>query len=437
MKYAQNLSQQQKQTQKFTMTQQQQQALHVLHFSSEELFEYINQQTLENPLIELNDRYFSGLSHSFAQTTATRYETNFNQVQTSSQSLFDFLVGQIHLNYRDTPIRTRMLQLIEYIEPSGWLVAPLETIVQKHEEYVEWLDALTLLQQLDPPGVGAQNLQECLMLQTERDRWAPNLAYIILESYFPWFVERKWELLAAELHCTSQEIQQVFDYVQTLTPKPGTAFEPSEGLYIFPDLEVSIAQDELTLHSSRLMQPPLKFNQAYYDELLQGKQTEVRAFLNEKRKTFTWLKQTLDQREQTILKIGELILQRQRDFFLQPDHPLQPLTMREVAEVLELHESTISRAVHKKYIATPFGTYELKSFFTTRVLTASGEEIATTQIKEHLKQMIDNEDKKKPLSDQKLADLLTKVGFTISRRTVTKYREQLHLPTSKNRKRFD
>lgn len=436
MKFEQQLSQQQKQTQKLALTQQLQQSLQVLHYSSEELFDFINQQTLDNPLIELNDRYFSGLSHR--GHTASTYEVNFGQLQDNRQSLFDFLVGQVHLNYRDTALRNRILRLIEYIDPNGWLVTPLDQIAKAHQEsYLEWLDALTLLQQLDPPGIGAQNLQECLMLQTERDSQAPELAYLILESYFMLFVERKWAQIAEELKCSINEIQRVFDYVQTLTPKPGAAFEQEEGLLIIPDLEVMIDHDNVSLTSLRSMQPPLKFNQAYYDELNETKNEEVTQFLKSNRKTFDWLKQTLDHREQTILRIGELIVQRQISFFLEDHHPLNPLTMREVAEALELHESTVSRAVNKKYMSTPFGTYELKSFFTTRVLTSSGEEIATTQVKEHLKRMIEHEEKRKPLSDQKLADLLSNIGFTISRRTVTKYREALGLPTSKNRKRFE
>lgn len=436
MKFEQQLSQQQKQTQKLALTQQLQQSLQVLHYSSEELFDFINQQTLDNPLIELNDRYFSGLSHR--GHTASTYEVNFGQLQDNRQSLFDFLVGQVHLNYRDTALRNRILRLIEYIDPNGWLVTPLDQIAKEHQEsYLEWLDALTLLQQLDPPGIGAQNLQECLMLQTERDSQAPELAYLILESYFMLFVERKWAQIAEELKCSINEIQRVFDYVQTLTPKPGAAFEQEEGLLIIPDLEVTIDHDSVSLTSLRSMQPPLKFNQAYYDELNETKNEEVTQFLKSNRKTFDWLKQTLDHREQTILRIGELIVQRQLPFFLEDHHPLNPLTMREVAEALELHESTVSRAVNKKYMSTPFGTYELKSFFTTRVLTSSGEEIATTQVKEHLKRMIEHEEKRKPLSDQKLADLLSNIGFTISRRTVTKYREALGLPTSKNRKRFE
>ena len=403
MKFEQQLSQQQKQTQKLALTQQLQQSLQVLHYSSEELFDFINQQTLDNPLIELNDRYFSGLSHR--GHTASTYEVNFGQLQDNRQSLFDFLVGQVHLNYRDTALRNRILRLIEYIDPNGWLVTPLDQIAKAHQEsYLEWLDALTLLQQLDPPGIGAQNLQECLMLQTERDSQAPELAYLILESYFMLFVERKWAQIAEELKCSINEIQRVFDYVQTLTPKPGAAFEQEEGLLIIPDLEVTIDHDNVSLTSLRSMQPPLKFNQAYYDELNETKNEEVTQFLKSNRKTFDWLKQTLDQRENTILRIGELIVQRQLPFFLEDHHPLNPLTMREVAEALELHESTVSRAVNKKYMSTPFGTYELKSFFTTRVLTSSGEEIATTQVKEHLKRMIEHEEKRKPLSDQKLAD---------------------------------
>ena len=193
MKFEQQLSQKQRQVQQLALTQQLQQSLKVLQFSGEELFEFINQQTLENPLIELNSQYYTGLARkNTLGNTSTAVETNFGQIADTHHSFFEYLLAQVHLNYRDTPLRKLVIILISYLDNDGFLRTSLHDISDElQKSYIELLDALTLIQQLDPAGVGARNLQECLMLQTERDNYAPSIAYIILESYFDQLVERK------------------------------------------------------------------------------------------------------------------------------------------------------------------------------------------------------------------------------------------------------
>lgn len=439
MKFEQQLSQKQRQVQQLALTQQLQQSLKVLQFSGEELFEFINQQTLENPLIELNSQYYNGLARkNTLGNTSTPVETNFGQIADTHHSFFEYLLAQVHLNYRDTPLRKLVITLISYLDNDGFLRTSLHDISDElQKSYIELLDALTLIQQLDPAGVGARNLQECLMLQTERDNYAPSIAYIILESYFDQLVERKWLEISKQLEVTLEDVQKVFDYIQTLSPAPGGFFQKDEGLYIIPDLKVDIVGNEIVLKSTRSIQPPLKLNEEYFDQFKETMDLDVKKFLKEKKQNYEWLKKTIDQRGNTILRVGECIVRHQKAFFLEETHPLRPLTLKEIADELAIHESTVSRSVNHKYLETSFGIFELKHFFVAKLASESGEAISTQQAKEHLVQFIRNEDKRKPLSDQKVVELMKSVGINLSRRTVAKYREELGILGSSKRKRFD
>lgn len=439
MKFEQHVSQSQKQTQsqKLVLTQQLQQSLQVLHFSIEELNQFIQAKSMENPLIELKEASYS-TSYSKPKNASGKELDTLIQVPDRKESLFEHLLQQIHLNYRDTYLRTLVLFLVEYIDLNGYLKISLEEAQQKTgAEYIQLLDALTLIQRLDPAGVGARNLQECLMLQTERNQLAPNLAYLVLEEYFEAFAERKWEQIAKDIDCTLAEIQQIFDYVQTLTPTPGASYGSTEGLYIIPDLTVRIADGKLIVTNNRQGVPELKFHQQYFDRLKQNKDSEVEHYLNQKMQEFETLQKALIQRGDTVLEVGKYLIEHQQAFFFDEKRPLQPLTMREVADALQIHESTVSRAVNGKYLECDFGIFELKQFFVQKLAMQSGEGIANTAIKEQLRQLINEEDKRKPLSDQKIVDLFQKSGIEISRRTVAKYRDELHIPSSSKRKRYD
>lgn len=437
MKFQQQFSQQQKQMQKLAMTQKLQQSIQVLQYSTEELTNFIDSQSLENPLLDVTPPNYT--SNYSKPRTSTGTEMNYlSQIPDTKLSLFEHLIDQIHLNYRNTYLRTLVLYLVEYIDLNGYLTISLEEAVeQTGGESIQLLDALTLIQQLDPAGVGARNLQECLMLQTERDNYAPELAYILLEEYFEELVERKWESIAKRLDTSLPEVQRVFDYIQTLTPTPGASFGSTEGLYIIPDLTVKVENGQVQLLSNRSGMPEIKFQQNYFNQMKQSGDPEVLKYLKEKQQDFEWLKKTVEQRGDTIYNVGKLIVDYQQDFFLEKEHPIKPLILKDISEELGIHESTVSRAVNGKYLETDFGVFELKSFFSQRLSSNEGEDRSTSDVKNKLKKMINDEDKKKPLSDQKLVDLLKEEGIEISRRTVAKYRDALKIPSSSKRKRYD
>lgn len=438
MKFQQHFSQQQKQTQKLAMTQKLQQSIQVLQFSMDELVDYIDNQALENPLLDVTEPNYT-LNYSKPKGSSGQELDYLSQIPDRNISLFEYLIEQIHLNYRDTYLRSLVLFLVEYIDLNGFLTIDLKDAENKTgAAKIQMLDALTLIQQLDPAGVGARNLQECLMLQTERDNFAPNLAYVILEEFFEELVDRKWEKIAKHFSVSLTEIQSVFDYIQTLTPTPGAVFGSSEGLYIIPDLTVKIINGEPKVFSNKAGVPEIRFQQNYFDQMKKSEDPEVIKYLENKAQEFDWLKKMMEQRGDTIYRVGAQIVGHQKDFFLEKSRPLKPLILKEIADELSIHESTVSRAVNGKYLETEFGIFELKTFFGQKVSTKdSGEDLTTNAIKDQLKQLIQNENKEKPLSDQKLADLLLENGVEISRRTVAKYREALKIPGSSKRKRYE
>jgi len=293
---------------------------------------------------------------------------------------------------------------------------------------------------LDPPGVGARNLKECLLLQIENDDNAPKNASAIINDDFEAFADRKWEKIAQHLGITLAEIQTVFDYVRTLSPAPGAAYDQSEVGYIIPDLIVSSQGEKIEVKATKYTQPKVEFKQEYYDSLASKNDSEIKDYLAQKQKDYEHLYNDLLQRGQTILRVGQEIISYQADFFLKDTHPLKPLLLRDVAHKLQLHESTISRAVNGKYLQTSFGIFELKHFFSQAVnyqTDASGELVSADAVHKYISELIAKENKQKPLSDQKISDLLKAKQLNVSRRTVAKYREQLKIPSSSKRKRFE
>ncbi|WP_195516182.1 RNA polymerase factor sigma-54 [Enterococcus dispar] len=440
MKFQQSFSQKQKQSQKLAMTQSLQQSIQVLQFSIDELAEFVETQAMENPLIEVSEPNYA-LTYSKPRSSSGEELNYLSQIPDDRISLFEYLIDQVHLNYRDTFLRDITLFLIEYIDLNGFLTIDLDEVaIKKKATKIQVLDALTLIQQLDPAGVGARNLQECLMLQTERDDSAPNLAYLILEEHFEELVNRKWPELAKALAIPVSEVQTVFDYIQTLTPTPGASFGTTDGLYIIPDLTVKInAQGKIKIISNRRGMPEMHFQQSYFDQMAKKADAQTQKYLNEKKQDFESLQKMVQQRGDTILRVGQAIIAHQQDFFFDDSRPIKPLILKDIAAELEIHESTVSRAVNGKYLETDFGIFELKHFFSQKVgiQNENGEDVSTDNVKVRLQTLVADEDKRKPLSDQKLVDLLKEEGLDISRRTVAKYRDALKIPSSSKRKRFD
>ncbi|MFD1317417.1 RNA polymerase factor sigma-54 [Loigolactobacillus zhaoyuanensis] len=433
MAYQQGLGQQQKQVQKLVMTQQLQQSIQILQYNAEGLQQFLQQKSLENPLLAVRHSSRDQANFSGSQQ---RVDNFMNAIPDTTQSLFDYLLDQVHLTMRDTPLRDLVLFLLEYVDLNGYLrISDAEITAKTGAEPVQILDAVTLLQQLDPPGVGARHLQDCLLLQIENDNSAPNLAYIVLEEEFANFAERKWAVIAAKYQVALTEIQRIFDYVQTLSPRPGAAFSQTQNNFIRPELVVHQRGEELELNLTHESQPQVIFQQHYFERMLKTNDREVTEYMKEKKQEFDWLQKSVMQRGSTILRVGQEIIHRQHDFFFDTKRPLKPLLLRDVAAKLAVHESTVSRTVNGKYLQTDFGVFELKHFFTNAV--GEEKEDSADSVKQRLQTLIDQENKAKPLSDQKLVTLLGESGITISRRTVAKYRESLEIAASSKRKRFD
>lgn len=429
-----NFNLKQAQTQKLTMTQQLQQSIALLQKNQEELTAFVVEKANENPLIEVV-RTLAPVSQGSSNYSDGNTTPDF-EIPDQYTSLFEYLIDQVHLNYRDTPIRKMMLFLVEYIDANGYLSISLKEAMEKNQaDYLLALDALTLLQQLDPAGIGARNLQECLMLQTERDPEAPQLAYLILEECFEELANRKWDKIVASYPVTLPEVQKIMDYIKTLSPAPGAHFGQIDRPFIIPEIEVKKDEkNQLTLTYLKTGLPKLKFQETYFKTMEEKGDAEVHAYLKEKKQEFNWLKKTLDQRKDTIFEVGKAIVTYQKEFFLDKAHPLKPLTLKMIAQEIGIHESTVSRAVNGKYLKTDFGIFELRTFFASAI---AGQSTSNQEIKKWLIETIQKEDKTRPYSDEKICQLLKAENMEVSRRTVAKYREELGIPSSSKRKRYE
>ena len=441
MALQQDFSQQQNQIQKLAMTQSMQQSIRMLKFSADELQSFLKQQELENPFIVVNPRRQGSSANVISTTSAASSETDWTEYTTSrkQRSLDDYLLDQVHLTMRKTPLRGWVIFLIEHLDSNGYLDLDLEQLLTSDLlDEITLIDALTLLQELDPPGVGARNLQECLLLQIQHDRFAPLGAEEVISSDFETFVDRKWQPLAKKYDLTLGQLQEILDYIQTLSPAPGAEYSQDEVGYIRPDLILEVGQnDELTLKMTKQTHPKVVFRDNYFQEMLQSDDPQVKKYAESKKKDYAEIYRDIEQRGTTLLRVGNEIIKYQRAFLLDPSQSLTPLLLRDVANHLHLHESTISRAVNGKYLQTKNGVYELKSFFSQAVnYSQTGEKLTAQDVKARIKAEIMAENPAKPLSDQKISDLLAEEGLKLSRRTVAKYREQLGISGSSRRKKY-
>lgn len=432
----QGFGQQQKQIQKLAMTQQMQQSIRILKYGSEDLHKFLSNVELENPFMIVNASHsyvMGGLDHQ------NEHDIAEFAVEKKAQSLYDYLMDQVKLTMRKTPIRDMVVYFISQLDQNGYLKADLEKLSkEKGIDKVLMLDALTLLQQLDPPGTGARNLQECLILQVQYDSSAPLNAEKILKEDFEDFTNRKWSKIAKK-HCISiGDVQKILDYVQTLSPAPGAIYDQSEVGYIEPDLVIEKKLDgSLEVKLTKESNPEIRFKKEYYESLKNSSDKHVLDYLKEKRHEFEKIQEDVLMRGNTLLRLGRLIVERQHDFFTESNRPLKPFLLRDAAQKLQLHESTISRAVSGKYLLYEGKVMELKEFFSRAVSYAreNGENVSADEIQQKIRLIVEKEDKKNPLSDQKIVDKMKEEGLKVSRRTLAKYRERLGIPASSFRKR--
>ena len=297
--------------------------------------------------------------------------------------------------------------------------------------------SLDILQQLEPYGIGSRNLQECLLIQVCQACERP-LAEKLLRTYFLPFVDKKWKELSKVLGVSLKEIQDEFDYIQTLNPRPGAIFTSEKPSYVVPDVVVEYKDGQLVVGQYEGNTLQLHVNEPYLQKINTDHDPNVNRFLQEKWHEYQWLSKGILQRKETILQVMKKIVEKQPGYFFRGLGFLKPMTMKEIADDLEIHESTVSRAVRGKYVQTSFGTVEMRSFFSSALQSTEQEDVSRTKVRNALQTIIEIENKQKPHSDQELAEILRDEHESFfPRRTVAKYREQLGILSSTKRKRYE
>lgn len=451
----------QEQSMKLVMTPELRQAITILQFSSLDLIEYINQQLNENPVIEPLDMELSPKVEHKTESSPTDVdwaeyiraraqgdysapsirssESEYNPldwVVRNDLSLQKHLREQISFMKGLSPtVRLVGEYMIGNLDEKGYLELALEQIAQTLKVDLDEVEqALFVVQSLEPRGVGARDLKDCLVIQLEYAGLKNSLAFTIVDKYLSELADGKISKLAAELQVTPQEIQEAADMIRTLDPRPGLHYYRDEPKYIIPDVTVEKIEGEYIILVNDSTTPRLSIS-SYYERLLK-EEGQAKKYIHEKMNSALWLIKSIEQRRMTIYKVTEAIVHEQKDFFDKGIASLKPMTLKEIADIVELHESTISRATNNKYVQTPRGVFELKYFFSSGLATSNGESTSSESVKAKLKELVEKEDRKKPLSDQRLCELLNEEGISISRRTIAKYREELGILPSAKRKRY-
>ncbi|MCA1963794.1 MAG: RNA polymerase factor sigma-54, partial [Prosthecobacter sp.] len=328
--------------------------------------------------------------------------------------------------------------LIGSLDDRGFLNTPVEELSLQHGIPLERLQkAKNLLTTFDPVGVGADDLRECLLIQLERLGKRQSLAYRLVDMHLDDLANKRYPVLSRKLGVPMEQISRAADFISTLDPRPASRFAASANNYVTPDIIVERQGSEWVPVMNNDELPHLRLSNAYKDMLSQPESNaEVRNYIRDKLRSGKFLIRSIQQRQQTIYKIAVQILAHQREFLEKGTGFLRPLNMAQVAEEVGVHETTVSRAIAGKYMATPHGVFELKFFFSHGVKTDSGEDLSNTSVKNAIADLIKNEPKAKPLSDDKLAKILDQQGIKVARRTVAKYREALGILPSHLRKSF-
>jgi RNA polymerase sigma-54 factor len=462
------------------------QAMDLLYMPLLDLQQHLKQELMANPFLELlepeeeEEAPATLAEKREASEPADKEETNWEDILLSGFDDGDWRHGPTEEREFAEPVSVQatdlgghlrdQLQLLELtdrqrllaeeflgnIGGDGYLSATLEEIVaatnELQEEFAAERDAapaqepyalaeaetlLRIMQDLDPAGVAARDLRECLMLQLKDKGETGSLAYRLLDETYDDLIAHRWSDLAKRLGLETGEVQAAADEIAKLDPKPGLRFSSTEGDYIIPDLIVDKIDGKYRVFLNDTNLPRLRLSRAYQEVARDKKKFvgENREFITQRLNSAQWMIQAIEQRRQTMLKVMNFIVDRQHDFFDKGIEHLKPLTLREVAEVINMHESTVSRVTNEKYVQTPRGVLPLKFFFSSALSTTTGEDASARAIKAQIQKLVDDEDPQDPLTDQQIVQKLREKGVRIARRTVAKYRDQLGILSARMRKR--
>lgn len=453
------------QSQKLTMTPELIQAIQILQYNSQELEEFVQEEVMENPVLEYGQEIDNESNNSTLETKNEEYEirakliedeyddisynqwkyskdqdeTSFEQFVSKEETLEDFLYSQLSFTDLKGLEKKIGIYLIEAVDENGYITIDLEKLAVAFNTNLDTvINVLKTIQSFDPIGIGARNIEECLIIQLRYNNQLNDLNYKVISQYLPDLGANRLGKVAKEVGVTPDKIQEIVDLIRTLEPKPGRQFSLGDSVkYIIPDIIIEKNDGEYQVITNDVTVPRLMIS-PYYMSLVKSSDNdeELSKYLNNKYNSALWLIKSIDQRKQTIHNVACAVLNRQMDFFEKGIKYMKPLTLKEVAEDISVHESTVSRAINGKYMQTPMGVFEIKYFFSGGISDSKGEGISSNSIKTFIQEIIESEDSKKPYSDSEIVTRLLEKGIEISRRTVAKYREDMNILSSSKRKRY-
>lgn len=468
-----------KQMQTLKMTPQLQQAIKMLQMSRLELEGALRDELEKNPLLEEGietdsnsvpnnlesreaeskppaendpdkqqgdfdwDAYFDrDVKRNLQNFSGSEDINNFENIMTTKQSLHEYLQWQSKMvGFSEDELAMAEL-IIDYINDDGYLAVTLEEISEVENLDIRALESvLTTVQEFDPPGIGARDLKECLLLQAKSLEEDTDDLVLIIQNHLKDLERRQFEVISKAINKELAEVKEMAAIIASMDPRPGRAHAPQDTQYVVPDVYVYKIGDDYMISLNEDGLPRLKISN-FYKSVMQTanpssesqNQKETQSYIQEKLKSAIWLIKSMQQRQKTIYRVTESIVKFQKDFFESGTQALRPLILKDVAGDTGLHESTVSRVTSNKYVHTPQGIFELKYFFNSGITTSDGDGMASESVKLKLKALIAEENPKRPLSDQDLVDRLKLEGITMARRTVAKYREVLRILPSSRRK---
>jgi len=466
----------QTQTQRLMLTQKMQQAIQILQLSRLELDQYVQQELETNPVLEivqkasdpeppsqntdgavsdqgvaldessfdLDDfaskwdmRLKEGRDLSYNPDMAARRRYYEDSI-TKAESFTAHLLAQLRVAAPDDETYAICERIVGDIDNKGYFTGTLEEVAEELAVPVEHAQrGLDLVQRCDPTGVGARDVVECLLLQIAVEYPDEPEVRVLVAEHLEALERRQIPKIAKAMDVTPERVEALKEMLAKLNPWPGSEYDTELPQYITPDVTVERVDDRYVVYLSDEQMPDLQLS-GYYQKMARGKQVnrEEKQYIREKVESAKWLIRNIGQRQQTVLRIAEAIVEVQEEFLDKGTEAIKPLTLQEIADKVGLHEATVSRATRGKYMQTPQGLFELKYFFSPGLRRDSGDTQSSRSVQSLLKKIVDEEDKAKPLSDQKIADLLKQRGIHIARRTVTKYREALGILTTSLRKEY-
>lgn len=475
------------QVQKLVMTPELIQAIQILQFNTQELDSYVQEQLLVNPVLEQSHQEASENEHADAHSTDAEYESDGSRdrdrentrqkdedfdwkeyirdrqyddisyrqwedksgadkentyeqyVSTSDVTLPEHLMFQLQFAAPKKELRGIGRYIIESLDENGYMTSTVQEIAEAtgtcEEKVVKVLD---IIHTFDPAGVGAKDLAECLTIQLRQQGQLTDVFEKVINEHLEDLANNRLTVIAKSMGVSAKEVQNMSDIIRTLEPKPGRSFAAqTANRYITPDVLVERVDDEYVVIINESSSPKLMVS-SYYQKLLNeaDKDDNLNKYLSDRVNSALWLIKSIEQRKQTIYNVVSAVVKHQKEFLDKGSKYLKTLTLKDIAEEVGIHESTVSRSINGKYLQCPRGVFEIKYFFSAGVSSSGGEGISSNSIKEFIREIVDSEDPKSPCSDQAMVEILKEKGINISRRTVAKYRDEMHILSSSKRRRY-